>query len=56
MLSNVHVSFAYPFQSLGYIVVATTAFLTLKEPFNAKKILGIAIICTGVIVLSISAK
>lgn len=54
VLSKVNVSLAYPFLSVGYIVTAILAYLIFKEPLTAQKILGIAIICLGVAVLTYS--
>jgi len=56
VLGKVEVSFAYPFQSLGYVVAAGIAFYTLGEPLSSMKVAGIAIICVGVFVLSFSTK
>jgi multidrug transporter EmrE-like cation transporter len=54
VLAKVEVSWAYPFQSLAYIVIAIISFYTLGESLTPYKIGGIAIICIGVIVLSLS--
>lgn len=52
VLSRVNVSIAYPFLSIGYIFTAILAFFLFNEPFTVQKILGILIICVGVILLT----
>ena len=54
VLSKVNVSLAYPFLSIGYVVTAVLAYLIFKEPLTVQKILGIAIICLGVVILTYS--
>ena len=52
VLSKVEVSFAYPFLSIGYIVTTLGGYFYFNEQLNLIKIIGILIICIGVIVLS----
>ena len=54
-LSKAPVSTAYPMLSLGYVVVAAVSVMWLGETMNPAKILGIAFICVGVILVSRSA-
>jgi multidrug transporter EmrE-like cation transporter len=54
-LSKAPVSTAYPMLSLGYVVVAAVSVLWLGETLNPAKVLGIALICVGVILVSRSA-
>ncbi len=54
-LSKAPVSTAYPMLSLGYVVVAAVSVLWLGEAMSAAKVLGIALICVGVILVSRSA-
>lgn len=54
-LSRAPVSTAYPMLSLGYIVVAAVSALWLGESVSAAKVLGIALICAGVALVSRSA-
>lgn len=54
-LSKAPVSTAYPMLSLGYVVVAAVSVLWLGETLNAAKVLGIALICVGVILVSRSS-
>src|SRR5476649_512100 len=51
-LSKAPVSTAYPMLSLGYVVVAAVSVLWLGESMAPGKVLGIALICTGVILVS----
>ena len=51
-LSRVEVSIAYPMLSIGYIVNAFAAWTWLGESMNVTKMVGIAIIMLGVLVLA----
>ncbi len=51
-LSKAPVSTAYPMLSLGYIVVAAISVMWLGEALSPAKVLGIALICVGVILVS----
>lgn len=51
-LSKAPVSTAYPMLSLGYVVVAAASVAWLGETLTPGKILGIALICTGVVLVS----
>ena len=52
VLSKVDLSFAYPFLSLAYVVVAFVAWFLFKEEIGAYKIAGIAFICIGTILIA----
>ncbi len=52
VLSRVEVSFAYPFLSVGYVLVACLGYFFFGENLSFNKILGIAIICVGLFFLS----
>jgi len=54
-LSKAPVSIAYPMLSLGYIVVAWASVVWLGETLSITKVLGIALICIGVVLVSRSA-
>jgi multidrug transporter EmrE-like cation transporter len=54
-LSKAPVSTAYPMLSLGYVVVAAVSVIWLGESMTPAKVLGIALICAGVILVSRSA-
>ncbi len=51
-LTRVQVSIAYPMLSLGYVVTAFAAWGLFGESLSAHKLLGIAIIIAGVVVLA----
>jgi multidrug transporter EmrE-like cation transporter len=54
-LTKAPVSTAYPMLSLGYVVVAAISVAWLGETMTPAKILGIALICTGVLLVSRSS-
>ena len=51
-LSKAPVSTAYPMLSLGYIVVAAVSVVWMGESLGPAKLLGIALICAGVVLVS----
>jgi multidrug transporter EmrE-like cation transporter len=51
-LSKAPVSTAYPMLSLGYVVVAAISVAWLGETMTPAKVLGIALICAGVVLVS----
>ena len=51
-LSKVQVSFAYPFLSVGYVIVVGAAYLFFREPVSVMKLAGIALICAGVVLVA----
>ena len=51
-LSKAPVSTAYPMLSLGYVIVAAVSFLALGETLPLGKVLGILLICVGVVLTS----
>ncbi len=54
VLSRLDVSYAYPFVAINYVFVTFLAWLILKESVPTLRLVGLAIICTGVLVLSAS--
>lgn len=52
VLSRVDVSFAYPFLSVGYVVVAVVGYYYFNETIDMNRLFGIALICLGVVFLS----
>jgi multidrug transporter EmrE-like cation transporter len=52
VLSRVDLSFAYPFLSLAYVVVAVYSYFVFGESVNAFRIAGIAFVCMGTILIS----
>ena len=51
-LSRVDITFAYPFLSLGYVIVSFIAWHWLGESLTPLKITGMSIIMIGLIVMS----
>ena len=51
-VSKVELSFAYPFTSLGYILVLLLSSLILKEQIPAMRWIGVLIIGIGVLIVS----
>jgi multidrug transporter EmrE-like cation transporter len=56
VLSKVDVSYAYPFQALGYIVVTILAWLLFQENINLTRIIALIFITLGLIILALSAR
>ena len=54
-LTKAPVSTAYPMLSLGYVVVAAVSVGWLGETVTPAKLLGIALICVGVVLVSRSS-
>jgi drug/metabolite transporter (DMT)-like permease len=54
-LSKAPVSTAYPMLSLGYVVVAAVSAIWMGEILSPGKVLGIALICAGVVLVSRSS-
>jgi multidrug transporter EmrE-like cation transporter len=54
-LARAPVSIAYPMLSIGYVIVAIASTLWLGETLSPAKIMGIALICAGVAIVSRSA-
>jgi len=52
VLSRVEVSFAYPFLSVGYVLVAFIGYFMFSESITMDRIAGIALICLGVSLVS----
>ena len=55
VLSHVDVSFAFPFFSVGYIIVAVAGHVSFDETVSITRMVGIGIICCGVVVLASSS-
>lgn len=54
VLSRVQLSFAYPFLSLAYVIAAAYAYFLFGEDVGALRIAGIATICLGTVLISLS--
>lgn len=52
VLSKVDVSYAYPFLSIGYILSAIVGYFAFGEAVTPMRIVGIIVICVGVILIS----
>ncbi|MBB3949507.1 transporter [Aureimonas jatrophae] len=52
VLSKVELSYAYPFLSLAYVVVAVAAWMLFGEQLTAARIGGIALICAGTVLIA----
>ena len=52
VLSKVELSFAYPFLSLAYVVVAAYAFFVFQEDVGVMRMAGIGLICFGTILIA----
>ena len=52
VLSRVELSFAYPFLSLAYVVVAVATWWLWAEDMNAWRVFGIALICAGTVAIA----
>lgn len=52
VLSKAEVSFAYPFLSIGYVVSAILGYFLFAESLSFIRIIGILVICLGVILIS----
>ena len=51
-LTRVQVSVAYPMLSLGYVVTALAAWWLFGEALTMQKLLGIAVIIVGVVIMA----
>lgn len=54
VLSKVELSFAYPFLSLAYLIVAAYSFLIFGEPFSAMRLGGYGFIVVGTLLIALS--
>lgn len=50
-LSGTPLSRAYPFQSLGYILVFGFSYFLLGEKLSWTQILGLSVICVGILII-----
>jgi multidrug transporter EmrE-like cation transporter len=51
-LSKYEASFAYPFLSLGFVLVTLCGYLFFGESVGALRIAGVALICVGIILVA----
>ena len=52
VLSKVELSYAYPFLSLAYVVVAVATYFLFGEDMNVSRLAGIALICLGTVFIA----
>ncbi|OFI07748.1 putative 4-amino-4-deoxy-L-arabinose-phosphoundecaprenol flippase subunit ArnF [Clostridium acetireducens DSM 10703] len=52
VLSKVELSYAYPFVSLGYVLIMIFSYLVFKENITYLRIIGVVFIIIGVIFIS----
>ncbi|RWD39612.1 MAG: 4-amino-4-deoxy-L-arabinose transferase [Mesorhizobium sp.] len=55
VLSIYDVSVAYPMLSIGYIIAVVLSFFLLGEAIPLSRLAGIALICTGVVLIARTA-
>ncbi|NLE45700.1 MAG: EamA family transporter [Chloroflexi bacterium] len=51
-LSRVELSYAYPFASLSYVAMLIASWLLFGENITPLRLLGTAVVCTGVFLIS----
>ncbi|MGG0755253.1 SMR family transporter [Brevibacillus laterosporus] len=51
-IEKVQLSYAYPMAALGYVLVALLSVWIFQEPVSGVRLIGLAIIVIGVIVIS----
>lgn len=51
-MTKLDISFAYPFTSLGFVLVLLFSYFLLGESLNAYKIIGVLVIILGIIIAS----
>ena len=49
-MTKLDLSYAYPFTSLSFILVAVFSWLFFQEPITAPKIIGILLVISGIII------
>jgi len=52
VLARVEVSYAYPFLSVGYVVVTLIGYFIFQENLSWMRVIGITVIIVGVLLLS----
>jgi len=51
-LTRFELSFAYPFMALNFVIVVVIAVAAFGETINANKIIGLLIVCSGLVVVA----
>ena len=52
VLSRVELSYAYPMISIGYVLVIFLSWLLLHEHISSGRILGVLLICSGILLVA----
>ncbi len=52
VLSRVEISYAYPFLGLSFVLITLWGFFILEEGIDLWRILGVALICSGVAIVA----
>lgn len=52
VLARVEISFAYPFLGLSFVLVALYGHLVLNESISVARVLGVVLICSGVVLVA----
>jgi multidrug transporter EmrE-like cation transporter len=52
VLARVEVSYAYPFLSVGYVVVTVMGYFFFQENLSWTRVVGIGVIVVGVLLMS----
>lgn len=52
ILSRVDLSYAYPALSLGYVLIVIVSWLLLNESVTASRLIGVFVVCGGVILVA----
>ncbi len=52
-LSKTQLNYAYPFTALTFILVMLASWLIFSEPLPLNRIIGVVVICAGVIIASV---
>ncbi|SEF60792.1 EamA family transporter [Paenibacillus sp. UNC499MF] len=52
VLTKVELSYAYPMMSLSYVIVFVMSFLWFQEAFTMQKLVGMAVIIIGIIIIN----
>jgi drug/metabolite transporter (DMT)-like permease len=52
ILSRVDLSYAYPALSLGYVLIVVLSWLLLNESVSVTRLVGVLVVCTGVLLVA----
>jgi len=53
-LSRLPLSYMYPFTALLIVIITAASALLYREPVNLTQLLGVAVICVGLVLISFS--